>query len=121
MDFVKCTHNITSNIKHSLSTIIYCAPIGSRKYRRVLLCIHTAVISWYLLDCVLKAKHSLVDQVAWHCIQLGTCLPKSTSNQLLQAGIFRSHQLLDCTMQNLKDLEKQTGFTEAEMLAFHGH
>ena len=40
-----------------------------------------------------ELQHFLVDVVGCYGIQLGACLPKSTSNQLLKAGILQPHHL----------------------------
>ena len=56
-----------------------------------------ADVPWQLLlrfelaGCLCEPQHCLVDEIACCCIQLGTCLPKFTVNQLLKAGIL--HQL----------------------------
>ena len=40
-----------------------------------------------------EPQHRLVDVVGYYGIQLGACLPKPSSDQLLKAGILQPHQL----------------------------
>ena len=64
-----------------------------------------ADVPWQLLllfevGCGLcEPQHRLVDVVGCYGIQLGACLSKSTSDQLLKAGILQPHQLF--TLQAL--------------------